>query len=101
MRKILILLLLCVGFGAGAQQTYKAEEQFLAYTDNFYDVWEHRFQPFRNRSWAQQGNCANCKEWKNCLGNGMHNWHGPSPEVLQCHYSKTTAPAGPPSRGSR
>ena len=59
------------------------------YTDNFYDVWEHRFQPFRNRSWAQQGNCANCKEWKNCLGNGMHNWHGSPPVLLQCHYSKT------------
>ena len=46
MRKILILLLLCVGFGAGAQQAYKAEEQFLAYTDNFYK---------QGKEWARRG----------------------------------------------
>ena len=37
MRKILILLLLCVGFGAGAQQTYPAEEAFLKHTDRLYE----------------------------------------------------------------
>ena len=59
------------------------------YTDNFYQVWEERFQPFRDRRWARTGRCADCKVWKNCLGNGMHNWHGDYPEVLQCHYAKT------------
>ena len=58
------------------------------YADNLYDVWEHRFQPFRDRSWARKGRCADCLEWKNCLGNGMHNWHGPSCELLQCHFGK-------------
>lgn len=37
MRKILILLLLCVGFGAGAQQPYPAEEAFLKHTDRLYE----------------------------------------------------------------
>ena len=60
------------------------------YQDNFYDVWEHRFQPFRNRDWARTGQCSTCKQWRNCLGNGMHNWHGPTPHLLQCHYSKIT-----------
>ncbi|MBO7643980.1 MAG: TIGR04133 family radical SAM/SPASM protein [Bacteroidales bacterium] len=59
------------------------------YEDNFYKVWETRFQPFRDRSWAKTGKCAHCRQWRNCLGNGMHNWHGPSEEVLQCHYAKT------------
>lgn len=59
------------------------------YTDNFYQVWEERFQPFRDRRWARTGRCADCKVWKDCLGNGMHNWHGPEGEVLQCHYAKT------------
>ena len=59
------------------------------YKDNFYEVWENRFEPFRHREWAKTGRCAHCKQWKNCLGNGMHNWHGPSQEVLQCHYAKT------------
>ena len=59
------------------------------YRDNFFEVWEKRFQPFRDHSWARTGRCATCKEWRNCLGNGMHNWHGGGPEVLQCHYAKT------------
>ena len=59
------------------------------YKDNFYQVWETRFQPFRDRSWARTGICAHCRQWRNCLGNGMHNWHGQSGEVLQCHYRKT------------
>ena len=58
------------------------------YADNLYDVWEHRFQPFRDRSWARKGRCAGCREWKDCLGNGMHNWHGPSCELLPCHFGK-------------
>ena len=59
------------------------------YTDNLWQVWNERFQPFRDRSWAKTGGCADCKQWRNCLGNGMHNWHGPATEVLQCHYAKT------------
>ena len=61
------------------------------YKDNFYEVWENRFEAFRKRDWARTGVCAGCKEWRNCLGNGMHNWHGPSENVLQCHYRKTVA----------
>ena len=59
------------------------------YKDDFYRVWEERFKPFRDRRWTKKGSCASCKEWRNCLGNGMHNWHGPSCELLQCHYAKT------------
>ena len=59
------------------------------YEDNFYEVWQTRFQPFRDRSWARTGKCKDCKVWRDCLGNGMHNWHGESDEVLQCHYAKT------------
>ena len=59
------------------------------YEDNLYEVWEHRFEPFRKRDWARQGRCAGCAQWKDCLGNGMHNWHGAPPELLQCHYAKT------------
>ena len=59
------------------------------YADNFWDVWEHGFLPFRHRGWAQKGPCAGCSQWRNCLGGGMHNWHAPAHEVLQCHYAKT------------
>lgn len=59
------------------------------YQDSLWEVWQNRFQPFRDHSWARTGICAGCKEWKNCLGGGMHNWHGTSADVLQCHYGKT------------
>jgi radical SAM protein with 4Fe4S-binding SPASM domain len=59
------------------------------YTDNLYDVWQHRFQPFRDRNWARKGECADCPVFKNCQGNGMHNWHGAQDNVLTCHYKRT------------
>ena len=60
------------------------------YEDNLYEVWEHRFQPFRCHDWARrEGPCKTCREWKDCLGGSMHNWHGPdSPSLLQCHCSR-------------
>ena len=58
------------------------------YEDNFFQVWEERFQPFRDRRWTRKGRCADCKVWRDCLGNGMHNWHGDCAEVLNCHYGK-------------
>ena len=59
------------------------------YKDNFYEVWEHRFQEFRDRSWARTGPCADCPAWRDCLGNGMHNHHGPGRTLLTCHYRRT------------
>ena len=56
--------------------------------DNFYEVWNTKFQNFRNHEWARKGKCLDCPVWKDCLGNGMHNWHGDLNEVLDCHYSK-------------
>ena len=59
------------------------------YTDNLYEVWENKFQVFRNRNWARKGICADCKQFKNCLGGGMHNWRGDCSKVLSCHYRRT------------
>lgn len=59
------------------------------YTDSLYDVWLHRFGPFRDRSWARRGQCKDCPVFKDCLGNGMHNWHGDCSSVINCHYHKT------------
>ena len=59
------------------------------YQDSLWEVWQQRFQPFRDRSWARRGPCAGCKVWRDCQGNGMHNWHGDCREVINCHYRKT------------
>ena len=58
------------------------------YSDNLWDVWQTRFEPFRQRNWAKNGMCQKCKAFKNCLGNGMHNWHGDGDSPINCHYNK-------------
>jgi radical SAM enzyme (rSAM/lipoprotein system) len=60
------------------------------YSDNLYDAWQTRFQPFRNRSWTRKGECAHCDQYTICQGNGFHNWHGDKENVLVCHYGKIT-----------
>ena len=40
--------------------------------DSFVDVWNNRFQKFRDREWMKKGECADCKAWELCEGNGMH-----------------------------
>ena len=59
------------------------------YQDSLWEVWQHRFEPFRDRRWTRRGACADCPVWRDCQGNGMHNWHGDCAEVINCHYKKT------------
>lgn len=42
------------------------------YQDDFMDVWLNKFQPYRNREWMRKGECADCKYFRYCRGNGMH-----------------------------
>ena len=58
------------------------------YTDNFNEVWQTKFEQFRNRDWMKIGQCKSCKDFKNCQGNGFHNWHGDKHNVLVCHNEK-------------
>ena len=55
------------------------------YRDDFFEVWQNKFEAFRDRSWTLQGKCADCKDYRDCLGNGFHLWHGEKKEVLVCH----------------
>ena len=57
------------------------------YKDNFMDVWNNRFQPFRNREWARKGLCADCSLFRYCEGNGMH-LHDDEGNLLVCHYRR-------------
>jgi radical SAM enzyme (rSAM/lipoprotein system) len=55
------------------------------YSDDFYTVWETGFELFRNRIWTKTGQCALCKDYNDCEGSGMHNWHGEPKTLLMCH----------------
>ncbi len=58
------------------------------YHNDFFEVWQNRFQPFRDRSWTKIGQCESCIDYRNCQGNGFHNWHGGRKNVLVCHNQK-------------
>jgi radical SAM enzyme (rSAM/lipoprotein system) len=66
----------------------RALSQGNVYRDNFYEIWQNRFQPFRNRRWTKTGQCEKCGSYKDCNGNGLHNWQGDKKNVLVCHYEK-------------
>ena len=57
------------------------------YRDRFWDVWQHRFEPFRHREWARRGSCADCKMFRYCLGGGMH-LRDDNGELSYCHYKR-------------
>lgn len=57
------------------------------YEDNLWDVWEHRFERYRNREWAHVGECGDCQMWRYCEGNGMH-LHDEEGRLLTCHLKR-------------
>ncbi|MCK7537135.1 MAG: TIGR04133 family radical SAM/SPASM protein [Marinilabiliales bacterium] len=42
----------------------RAFSQGNIYRDNFYEVWQTKFQPFRDRSWTKTGQCAACPDYR-------------------------------------
>ena len=57
------------------------------YEDDFMEVWENKFHPYRDREWMRTGECADCKYFRYCKGNGMHlrNENG---ELYFCHLKR-------------
>lgn len=59
--------------GIGACPSIRADyRQGNIYKDNFWDVWENRFEKYRDHSWMKTGICSDCSFWRYCEGNGMH-----------------------------
>ena len=57
------------------------------YQDNFWKVWNSRFEPFRNREWARRDECGDCRMFRYCLGGGMH-LRDDEGKLLVCHYKR-------------
>ena len=57
------------------------------YKDDFIDVWENRFQPYRDRSWMKKDQCGDCKWFRYCEGNGMH-LRDDEGNLILCHLSR-------------
>jgi radical SAM protein with 4Fe4S-binding SPASM domain len=57
------------------------------YQDDFMEVWEHRYGPYRDRTWMKTGVCASCKYWKYCRGGGMH-LRDAQGNLILCHLDR-------------
>lgn len=60
------------------------------YRDSFWDVWQNKFQIYRDREWMRTGVCADCEAFKYCEGNGFHlrDEHG---QLMLCNYQRLKA----------
>lgn len=55
------------------------------YQDNFWEVWNTRFDCYRQLEWKRQGPCADCSCFEDCLGGAMHLRHDDG-SLLICHH---------------
>jgi radical SAM enzyme (rSAM/lipoprotein system) len=58
------------------------------YKNNFKDIWETRYERFRNRNWMKTGQCKECGFFKYCEGNGMHLRDEKTGDLLFCHLNR-------------
>ncbi len=77
----------CDGAISGCTSVRSHMDQGNIYKDDFWDVWQNRFQVMRDRSWARKGQCANCKVWRYCEGSGLH-LYDDNGDLLVCHYRR-------------
>lgn len=58
------------------------------YRDSFWQVWEHGFKQYRDRSWMRQLEpCKDCKAFRYCEGNGMH-LRREDGSLMLCHLQR-------------
>jgi radical SAM enzyme (rSAM/lipoprotein system) len=57
------------------------------YKDDFMTVWNNKFEKHRNREWTKKDQCKNCKDFKNCEGNGLH-LYDENEELQVCHLRR-------------
>ncbi len=74
--------------GIGACPSIRADyRQGNIYEDDFWDVWENRYQQYRDRLWMKTGPCSDCSFWRYCEGNGMH-LRDSAGNLMHCHLKK-------------
>lgn len=77
----------CDGAISGCTSVRSHMDQGNIYRDDFWDVWQNRFQVMRDRSWTKKGQCKDCKVWRYCEGSGLHLYDDDG-NLLACHYKK-------------
>lgn len=77
----------CDGAISGCTSVRSHMDQGNIYQDDFWHIWQNKFQNMRDRSWARKGQCANCKVWRYCEGSGLH-LYDDNGDLLVCHYRR-------------
>ena len=56
--------------------------------DDFMDVWENKYEPFRNRKeYFFKSECAKCENWDYCRGGASHTWDYDNERQNLCIYN--------------
>lgn len=55
--------------------------------DDFMDVWNNRYGIYRDHGWMKTGECASCRYWRYCRGNGMH-LRDADGQLIFCHLHR-------------
>lgn len=82
-----IASILCDGSISACPSIRFDHKQGNVHQDDLWEVWQNRFEQYRDRSWARKGLCEGCRSWKNCLGNGMH-LRDDEGNLLVCHLER-------------
>lgn len=77
----------CDGGISGCTSVRSHMDQGNIYRDDFWDVWQNRFQVMRDRSWTKKDQCKDCKVWRYCEGSGLHLYDDKG-KLLTCHYNR-------------
>lgn len=77
----------CDGAISGCTSVRSHMDQGNIYRDDFWEVWQNRFQVMRDRSWAKKDLCKDCKVWRYCEGSGLH-LYDDNGDLLCCHYNR-------------
>lgn len=77
----------CDGAISGCTSVRSHMDQGNIYRDDFWEVWQNRFQVMRDRRWAKKDQCKDCKVWRYCEGSGLH-LYDDNGKLLTCHYNR-------------
>jgi radical SAM protein with 4Fe4S-binding SPASM domain len=56
--------------------------------DNFCEVWENKFEFFRNKNKFKNEKCEGCLNWDECLGGPTHLWDYKNCKPKKCHIEQ-------------
>ena len=77
----------CDGAISGCTSVRSHMDQGNIYQDDFWEVWQNRFQMMRDRRWTRKDQCKGCEVWRYCEGSGLH-LYDDNGRLLSCHYRR-------------